>query len=240
MSMTTEKTVRELALENPAATRVFEKLGIDYCCGGGKPLGEACQAAGLPLETVIEALATAVPRATETTDWQKSTLTSLIQHIIHTHHQFVTAETERLRPLFAKVCSKHGVNHPELEQMRTIFGGLADELAMHLMKEERILFPYIVRMEETVLRNLPAPPPPFGSVRNPIAMMISEHDGAGEALRELRAASNGYTAPADGCVSYQTLYKALAEFETDLHQHIHLENNVLFPRAVEMERAAAR
>ena len=107
---------------------------------------------------------------------------------------------------------------------------------MHMMKEEMMLFPYIVRMEEAVLGNEPVLPPPFGTVRNPVAMMMREHDGAGEDLREIRAASNGYSAPADGCITYQTLYGALAEFEADLHQHIHLENNVLFPRAVEMER----
>jgi regulator of cell morphogenesis and NO signaling len=111
---------------------------------------------------------------------------------------------------------------------------------MHLMKEEMMLFPYIERMEEAVLEKSPMLPPPFGTVRNPVSMMMHEHDGAGEALRELRAASNGYAAPPDACASYRALYQALAGFEADLHQHIHLENNILFPRAIEMERAAAR
>ena len=119
--------------------------------------------------------------------------------------------------------------------MQLIFQDLARELNIHLMKEEMVLFPYVVRMEEAVIQKEPVVPAPFGTVQNPVTMMEHEHDAAGEALRQMREASSGYTAPADACVSFQTLYKALATFEADLHQHIHLENNVLFPRAIEME-----
>src|SRR5205823_1775430 len=119
---------------------------------------------------------------------------------------------------------------------RTTFAGLAQELTTHLMKEEMVLFPYIVRMEEAVVAGEPIIPPPFGTVRNPVAMMMREHDGAGDALQQIRRSSNDYTAPEDGCITYQTLYRALAEFEADLHQHIHLENNILFPRALNMEQ----
>jgi regulator of cell morphogenesis and NO signaling len=164
-------------------------------------------------------------------------LSELIAHIKDTHHRYVREELARLGPLFAKVCSVHGTNHPELDGIRATFGGLAQELTTHMMKEEMVLFPYIVRMEEAVMEKEPILASPFGSVRNPVAMMIHEHDSAGNALREMRHASGGYAAPADACTSFQTLYRALAEFEADLHQHIHLENNILFPRAVEMERA---
>ena len=143
---------------------------------------------------------------------------------------------DSLGPLFDKVCSVHGKNHPELDAMRDTFGGLADELTTHLMKEEMMLFPYIVRMEESAVAKETVVPSPFGSVRNPVSMMMHEHDSAGNALRSLRHASNGYASPPDACISFQTLYRALAELEADLHQHIHLENNILFPRAVEMER----
>ncbi len=119
--------------------------------------------------------------------------------------------------------------------MQSRFGFLAEELTLHLMKEEAVLFPYILRMEESCLEHAPIPPAPFGSVANPISMMEHEHDSAGDALRAMRQSSNGYTAPDDACVSFKTLYKALAEFEADLHQHIHLENNILFPRGIEME-----
>jgi regulator of cell morphogenesis and NO signaling len=239
MSISTEKTVRELALENPAAIRVFEKLGIDYCCGGGKSLEDACRVASLPIGEVVDTLREAEEAelaARPNRDWQKEPLADLIAHIENTHHKYVREEIARLEPLFAKVCSVHGKNHSKLLTMHATFRGLAQELTLHMMKEEKVLFPYIVRMEESVIQKEPVLPAPFGSVQNPVAMMIHEHDSAGDALRALREASNGYTAPADACVSFSTLYQALAAFEADLHQHIHLENNILFPRAVALEQ----
>jgi len=240
MSVTAEKTVRELAVENPAATRILEKLGIDYCCGGNQSLDEACRAANLPLDQVMDSLEMAeqpTRSAPKLHDWQREPLADLVAHINGTHHKYTREEIARLGPLFAKVCSVHGKNHPELVEISAIFAGLAQELTMHMMKEEMVLFPYIVRMEEAVIQNEPILPPPFGSVRNPVSMMEHEHDSAAAALRAMRQASKSYSAPPDACISYQTLYKALAEFEADLHQHIHLENNILFPRAVAMEPA---
>jgi len=240
MSVVAEKTVRDLALENPAATRVFEKLGIDYCCGGQQTLEQACRAANLPIEQVLGSLKDA-ERAAQPSgnghDWKRESLTDLIAHINRTHHKFLREETARLRPLFEKVCSVHGKNHPELLKMQATFAALAQELTMHMMKEEMVLFPYVTRMEEAVIQKEPVLPPPFGTVQNPVAMMMHEHDSAGEALRALRQASGGYAPPPDACASYTTLYRALADFEADLHQHIHLENNILFPRAIEMEKA---
>jgi len=238
MSAIAEKTVREMALESSCATRVFEKLGIDYCCGGEKSLEEACRAANLSVEQVQKALDAAQPDSNSkaTHDWRRVPLSELIAHINATHHNFVRQEVARLGPLFAKVCGVHGKNHPELLHIQAVFRGLAQELTQHLMKEEMVLFPYIVRMEEAAIQGEPVVPPPFGSVANPVAMMEREHDSAGEALRAIRSASNSYVAPEGACASYQALYRALAEFEADLHQHIHLENNVLFPRALQMER----
>jgi len=240
MSETTEKTVRELALEKPGAARVFEKLGIDYCCGGKQTLEQACRAAGMPVEEVLDALEVAHhsgPAVPKERDWQTAPLGDLISHIKNTHHKYTREEIARLGPLFDKVCSVHGEHHPELFELRATFQGLAQELTTHLMKEEMVLFPYVERMEESVIQKDPILPPPFGTVRNPVAMMEHEHDSAGNALRALRASSNGYAAPPDACVSYQTLYRSLAEFEADLHQHIHLENNILFPRAIALENA---
>jgi regulator of cell morphogenesis and NO signaling len=241
--MTTAKTVGELAAENPVAARVFEKLGIDYCCHGGSSLEEACRAAALPVEAAQDALEIALETARAASpdrNWTAEPLADLIAHIRNTHHQYTRSELERLGPLFDKVCAAHAANHPELAQMRETLAALAHELGLHLMKEEMVLFPYIVRMEEAVVEKSPLPPAPFGSVQNPVAMMVNEHDGAGEALRSLRSASHGYTAPPDGCTSYRTLYQALAALEADLHQHIHLENNILFPRAVAMEQSRTR
>ena len=239
MSAITETTVRELAIENAGATRVFEKLGIDYCCGGNRTLEQACHAASVSVNQVLESLEAArQPSATHEPghDWQAAPLGDLISHITATHHKYTRDEMARLGPLFAKVCSVHGTNHPELLQLREIFAGLSQELAAHLMKEEMVLFPYIIRMEEAIVEKTPILPPPFGTVQNPISMMEHEHDSAGNALRNLREIGHGYATPGDACISFQTLYKALAEFEADLHQHIHLENNILFPRAIEMEK----
>jgi len=239
MSVSTAKTVRELALEIPEATRIFDKIGIDYCCGGGKSLEEACATANLSVDEVLDALEFEEQKAranSKDRNWLTEPLADLVAHINDTHHKYTREEIARLGPLFEKVVSVHGKNHPELQSIQASFLELADELTMHLMKEEMMLFPYIVRMEESVTERHPILPPPFGTVQNPVSMMQYEHDSAGEALRAMREASGGYSSPPDACVSYQTLYKALTEFEADLHQHIHLENNILFPRAIAMEQ----
>ena len=240
MNVTTEKTVRELALENPAATRVFEKLGIDYCCGGNHSLEQACRAVNLPVDQVLDSLEMAeqTKRAEQKVhDWQREPLGDLVAHIKDIHHKYTRGEIARLGPLLEKVCSVHGKNHPELLHIRATFAVLAQELTMHMMKEEMVLFPYIARMEEAVIQHEPVLPPPFGKVQNPVSMMEHEHESAGNALRTMRKVGGGYTLPTDACISYQTLYKALTEFEADLHEHIHLENNMLFPRAIAMEQA---
>ncbi len=208
------RTVREYALEIPAATRVFEKLGIDYCCGGGTSLADACAKAGVTVDEV------------------------LIEHIVGKHHTFTRDELVRLEALFAKVCGVHGQNHPELLHIQNQFQALRRDLEPHMLREERVLFPYIISMEETIDEKQPLPVPPFGTVRNPVRVMMAEHDAAGEILRTMRQLSSDYTTPPDGCISFQTLYSALIAFEADLHQHIHLENNILFPRAAEREDAA--
>jgi len=237
MSIQATKTVGEIAAEMPNATRELEKLGIDYCCGGSKTLGDACAEAELSVDEVLSrlqaGLAAAQPKPAR--HWQKEPIADLVAHIQNTHHVFVREECPRIEKLTAKVVSVHGANHPELLEVQSTFSDLADELAVHLMKEEQVLFPYLVRLEEAVVAGEPVPPAMFGTVVNPVRMMMQEHDGAGDALRKLRAASNNYAAPADVCVSYKTLYEALLAFEADLHQHIHLENNILFPRAVAME-----
>ena len=241
MNIDVQQTVREVALSVPAATRVFEKLGIDYCCGGGKSLQQACGAANLQVENVVELLRSAeisaeARQVPATADWTTAPLADVIQHIKQTHHAYTREEMARLGPLFDKVCNVHGPKHPELLEIRRDFQALAQELTLHMMKEERVLFPFIERLEEAVVAGDPVIPAPFGTVQNPVSMMEHEHETAGNLLRNMRALSDGYNPPAQACTSYKTLYSALAEFERDLHQHIHLENNILFPRAIEMER----
>jgi regulator of cell morphogenesis and NO signaling len=242
MPVDTTKTVREIAIEVPYAPRLFESLGIDYCCGGKRPLTEACAASGIALETVVERFQQAEKEAgTRTADaeknWAKSPAGEVIAQILNSHHVYVREQSPRLQALFAKVATKHGERHPELIHARELFDDLAGELAVHLMKEEQILFPYILRMEESRVGGEPVPPSCFGTVRNPIAMMFSEHDNAGEILKQIRRETNDLKAPEDACVSFQSLYRDLLAFEADLHQHIHLENNILFPLALAMEGA---
>jgi regulator of cell morphogenesis and NO signaling len=241
MNLSANRTVRELATELPNATRVFEKLGIDYCCGGSKSLIAACLQARIPVETVLQALEQGggvkqTPGST-TPDLGSATLTDLIEHILTVHHAYVKQELPRISQLLHKVVSVHGKNRPELGQIQKAFQGMAEELNSHLLKEEHILFPYIVALESAVENDKPKPIPAFGTVGNPVHMMEMEHDSAGDALKEISKLSSNHTPPDDACFSYRTLYTVLKEFETDLHQHIHLENNILFPRAIELESA---
>jgi len=238
MTIATTKTVGELAAEIPGSTRKFEKLGIDYCCGGTRILGEACAQAKIPVEEALQHLkegAAAATKAGSSEDWQSKPLADLIAHINNTHHVFVRSECPRINALTEKVAGVHAKNHPELVQVQQVFSALGEELFLHLMKEEQVLFPYVLRMEESALAGEPAPPAMFGTVMNPIGMMMQEHDGAGEALRSLRSITSDYKLPDDACASYRALYEALQAFEADLHQHIHKENNILFPRAAAME-----
>jgi len=230
------KTVREFAVEVPQATRLFEKLGIDYCCGGGKSLNDACTAANLHVNDVLHELDEATGPAQQVpADWRTADLADLIDHIVTKHHGYIKQESPRLESLLNKVVSKHGPKHPELLELQDLFAGVAAELASHLMKEEQILFPYVIDCERALSDSERLRPPMFGSVRNPIHMMELEHDSAGDALKQIRELSDGFSAPADACMSFKALYQGLQEFEADLHQHIHLENNILFPRAIELE-----
>jgi regulator of cell morphogenesis and NO signaling len=231
------KTVREYALEIPAATRIFEKLRIDYCCGGGTSLVDACTAVGVSVDEVLDSLNAEVESVSTSgaRDWQALSQAELITHIVNKHHAFTREELVRLEALLAKVSGVHGKNHPELFQIQDQFGKLREELEPHMLKEESVLFPYIVRMEEAAVANQTLPPPSFRTVQNPVRVMMAEHDAAGYILGRMREASSDYAVPPDACISYQTLYSALKELEADLHQHIHLENNILFPQAVEVE-----
>jgi regulator of cell morphogenesis and NO signaling len=229
------KTVREFAVELPQAIRLFEKLGIDYCCGGGKPLVEACAQAKIAVDDVLRQLKENEKQAPAEIDWSTASLAEVIDFIVARHHTYVKQELPRLEQLLNKVFGKHSEKHPELSDVKEIFFALRDELTSHLMKEESVLFPYVRALEESVQGVGRPGTSCFGSVRNPIHMMELEHDSAGDALRELREVTHGYVSPEEGCFSFKALYKGLQEFEADLHQHIHMENNILHPRAIELE-----
>ena len=233
--ITTDMTVRKLAIELPQSTRLFEKLKIDYCCGGNRPLADACASAGVDVDNVMEMLIEVTQfTSQDETDFQNLSLPNLIAYILDTHHVFTKSEMDRLQLLADKVLAAHGRNHPELVHVDELLTRLCADLKPHMFKEEQILFPYIVAMTEAAEQKRAAPFAPFGTVNNPILMMMREHDTDGEILRELCTLTSDYKAPDDACISYKTLYQALENFEKDLHQHIHLENNILFPKALEI------
>jgi len=239
MQTISEKTVREIALENPASIRVFESLGIDYCCGGKRPLSDACSHAHVDMDQVLKLLdhAGQDPQPAESAEWSRKRLGELIQYIVQNHHAYVRREAPRVEALLTKVVAKHASAHPEVARIEELFLAISQELSTHLLKEEQILFPYIERMEEAIDAGQGVPAAFFGTVKRPIASMIAEHDDAGALLAQIRSLSNEYRVPADACPTSVALYRGLEEFERDLHHHIHLENNILFPRAVEMEAA---
>jgi regulator of cell morphogenesis and NO signaling len=241
MALSATQTVRQLATEIPNATRVFEKLGIDYCCGGGKSLDAACAQAKIPVSDVLRTLEEgSVPvEGAATPDFSQASLNELVSHIVSRHHGYVKQEIPRLEKLLAKVVSVHGRNHAELIAIQKVFSALGAELTSHMMKEEMVLFPYIAQMELALESGKQLPRAAFGTVGNPVHMMELEHEDSGNTLKELRSLTSNYTPPQDACFSYNTLFAALKDFETDLHQHIHLENNILFPRAVALEQQPA-
>ncbi|HKV26589.1 MAG TPA: iron-sulfur cluster repair di-iron protein [Candidatus Acidoferrum sp.] len=240
MTYGSDTRVNEIALSGAGARQILEHAGIDYCCGGGKSLRDACLAANVPAEEILRELQESGSKfETDESRWTEAPLAELTKHIREEHHQYVRRSIPRLRALLAKIREKHGGRHRELGEIEKLFGDVARELLAHMQKEEQILFPFIESMEHAGKNNAGIELPFFRTVRNPIHAMMMEHDNAGELVRRIRAQSNGYMAPADACTSYQAAYQELQAFEKDLHLHVHLENNILFPRAVEMEVKAA-
>jgi regulator of cell morphogenesis and NO signaling len=230
--------VKKIVLADPRAKQILEESGVDYCCGGGKSLHDACMHADVSTEEILSRLR----KNTESVgpddrNWVSAPLADLTRHIRERHHRYVREAIPRVQALLTKVKAKHGKNHSEIADIEKLFVDVGKEMIMHMQKEEQILFPYIDALERSASGNGALEPPFFQTVRNPIHAMMKDHDSAGELVRQIRKASSEYTPPADGCASYQALYLDLHQFEADLHQHVHLENNILFPRAVEMESA---
>ncbi len=232
MNIQPNQTVGEIVAKDYRTASVFKAYGIDFCCKGGRTLAEACTQKQLDTERLIaelEQVSTAAGSGVP--DFDSWPMDLLVDYIEKKHHRYVEARLPEILQYLDKLCKVHGERHPELFEIKEEFSKAAGELAAHMKKEELVLFPYIRKM---VAEAHPAPPM-FGTVQNPIAMMVHEHAVEGERFERIAQLTNHYTPPADGCTTYRVAFSMLKEFEEDLHMHIHLENNILFPKAIERE-----
>jgi len=223
-------TLAEAVDSFPQLTREFERRGLDYCCGGRRTLAEACALIGLDPEATVAELSAAAATS-GSAEWTTMTADVLVDHLEATHHRYLWDEMPRVTALVDKIVSVHGARHPELVEIASCFAHVRADLEPHMLKEERMLFPMIRELATSTGM------PSFhcGSLRNPISVMLSEHDAVGDLLARLHRLTNDYTPPADGCASYVACFAAMAEMEADTHLHIHKENNVLFPLVLKLE-----
>ncbi|MCC7157833.1 MAG: iron-sulfur cluster repair di-iron protein [Bryobacterales bacterium] len=241
MEIQENTSVGDIAAGSAAAASVLEKYGIDYCCGGKLTLEDACRDKGVSAENVRNEIAHAAAAAAPARDWNTAPLRELVRHIVGKHHEYLKLELPRLGQRVRRVAQVHGPRDPEgLHGLEEVYVGLWQELDLHMHKEEMMLFPAIERLEAAIEGGGPAAAPPFGSVRNPIMVMEREHDTAGGGLTQIRKLTRDFEIPPYACTTYRAMLEGLQALEADLHTHIHLENNILFPRAMAMEERVSR
>lgn len=236
-----DHTIGEIVKTDYRAADVFKKYGIDFCCGGGKSISAVCEAHRLNMEEVLAALYIALSTSQNTAlpydEWPLDLLATYIQKV---HHKYVEEAIPVINGYLDKIVQVHGNAHPELQEIASLFKESSGELAMHMKKEELMIFPYtqkLVKLKETQASDWQKPV--FGSVENLIRQMEQEHDGEGERFRKIAQLSDNYTPPTDVCNTYIVTFQKLKEFEMDLHLHIHLENNILFPKTKALEQSMA-
>lgn len=231
------ETIGEMVTKDYRKAQVFKKLGIDFCCGGKKTLEEVCEKKGLDVESVKTELSKAEnidPLMNQ--NFEKWEPGFLADYIVNTHHNYVRENIPFVTEMAEKVARVHGDSHPELVEVARLFNGIGKDLSLHMMKEEKVLFPFIKKLGEAAQTNTKIAAAEFGDVSNPTQLMEMEHEQAGEDLAAIRGLTNNYTLPADACTSYTILFQKLQEFENDLFNHVHLENNILFPKALALEK----
>lgn len=236
MNINQEMNVADAVSENIKTAHIFKKYGIDFCCGGGVSITKACEKKNVNVEALMQELASIdnqVSPAQNYNDWE---LDFLADYIVNTHHKYVTEALILLGQYAKKVARVHGENHPPLLKVFHLYSLINDELTSHMGKEENILFPFIKKIVVAKKENTALESFPFGSVNNPISMMEAEHENAGNVMKEIAELTLNYTPPEWACNTFKALYAKLEEFETDLHLHIHLENNILFPKAIALEK----
>jgi len=237
ISKNTQKQIGHFVAEDFRTAAVFTKYKIDFCCNGNRTIEEACTKKGIDSNILIDELEAVLSSKTDQTiDYKSWPLDLLAEYIEKKHHRYVEEKIPILRQFLDKLCSVHGERHPELFEINELFTASAGELTAHMRKEELVLFPFVKRMVNAKLGHAAIQPPPFGTVENPITMMMQEHDNEGVRFRQIAELTNNYTPPADGCNTYIVTFAMLNEFEQDLHLHIHLENNILFPEAIKLEQ----
>lgn len=232
-----KRTVGEIVAEDYRTAGVFKKFGLDFCCGGGKPVDEACERKGIDVDTLLNELEAATSEKPKNQNYSEWSPDFLVDYIVNVHHLFVRSKLPEIEAYAKKVAKVHGSRHEELNEILREFMMLKDELLDHLAKEEQMLFPYIkelVKHEENGEQM--ERKPSFGTVENPVKMMEIEHDEAGQAMAKIQQLSNDFTPPKDACATYRVLFQNLEGFQDDLHKHVHLENNILFPKALELEK----
>lgn len=238
-----EKTIGEMVAEDYRTAAVFKKYEIDFCCNGNRSLEQACNNNTVTIDAVKNDLRLVMEssgnKENMMTDFASWPLDLLVSYIEKKHHRYVTKQIPVLKAYLDKLCKVHGEKHPELLEINSLFSSCAAELSSHMKKEEQVLFPYIMSMVAVKEEIAPSFSAPFGSVQNPISMMMQEHETEGQRFRKIKELSGNYMPPPDTCNTYMVAYALLQEFEDDLHLHIHLENNILFPRSVEMEATLA-
>ena len=236
MEIQKNQIIGELVAQDYRAASVFKKHNIDFCCQGNRTINQACEKESVDSDLVVSDLNNLVQStAGDTTDYQSWPLDLLADYIQKKHHKYVEEKILEIKPYLSKICSVHGNNHPELHKINEHFVAAAGELAQHMKKEELILFPYVRKMVKAFEEKADVNAPQFGTIQNPIHRMMDEHTTEGERFREIESLSNNYTPPQDACNTYKVTFALLKEFEQDLHLHIHLENNILFPKAIELE-----
>lgn len=229
--------IGELVAQDYRTASIFKKYGIDFCCKGNRTIKEACDDKSINSKLVINDLNdVAHIQEKNTTDFKSWPLDLLTDYVEKKHHRYVEEKIIEIKPYLDKICKVHGGKHPELLEINKNFKDTSDELTKHMKKEELILFPYIRALVKAKQKGINVNGPTFGTVKNPIEIMMQEHVLEGNRFEKIAALSNNYTPPGDGCSTYRVTYALLKEFEDDLHLHIHLENNILFPKAIELEK----
>jgi regulator of cell morphogenesis and NO signaling len=237
MNIQEKTTIGDFVAHDFRTAAIFTKYGIDFCCKGQRTIDEVCTKKNINEAQLLSELNAVLATKNDSgIDFNSWPLDLLIDYIEKTHHRFVEEKTPVLLQFLDKLCSVHGSNHPELFEITELFKGSAGELAPHMKKEELILFPFIKEMMNATKNHGSIGQPHFGTVKNPIAAMMVEHDNEGERFRTIASLTNNYTPPEDACDTYRATFAMLEEFEQDLHKHIHLESNILFPKAKALEK----